>query len=136
MSTSMLTPLASSSSFSRKTCSLRRWTMAPDRRSMFSTLLVIAAFAGCGPGLLSRRLLADEGYQERVERLQKMSPEEKEDLQRKKKRFDELPEAEKDRLRELYAAITIDPQSEALSETIRRYNRWLATLSSAQRSDV
>src|SRR6187399_3428957 len=121
MSTSTWIALSSSSSSSRKTCFPRRWTMAPDRRSRIWGLVVSGAFAAWGFVVPASRSLADETYEQRVQRLEKMSPEEKADLQRKKDRFDKLPEAEKQRLRELHISITGDAKAAELAETIRRY---------------
>ena len=110
--------------------------MAPDRRNSVWRFVLSGAVAAWGLAATAGHLLADESYDERVERLQKMSPEEKADLQRKKDRFDKLPEAEKQRLRDLNTSIMSDARSQELSETIRRYNRWLGTLSAAQRAEV
>jgi len=101
---------------------------------IFSLALASLAVSGvCAPlGLLH----ADETYEQRLERLQKMSPEEKLDLQRKKDRFDKLREPEKQRLRDLHVAISTDAKAPELSETIRRYNRWLGTLNAQQRAEV
>jgi hypothetical protein len=110
--------------------------MAPDRSLAFSALTILGILAGGMFGLLPALLRADETRQERIERLEKMSLEEKADLQRKKDRFDKLPEAEKQRLHELHISIANDPKAQELSDTIRRYNRWLGTLSAPQRAEV
>jgi len=87
------------------------------------------ALAGLG-GLAA----ADETDRQRVERLEKLSPEQKEELLRKKQRFEQLSPEEQQRLRELHAAITADPEAAVLEETIKRYNQWLATLPSPKRA--
>jgi hypothetical protein len=69
-------------------------------------------------------------------RLKQMTPEQKDDLRRKKIRFDELSAEEKQQIRDLHASITNDPNAKELSETLRLYNRWLANLDPADRSTL
>ena len=69
-------------------------------------------------------------------RLEQMSAEEKEELSRKKLRFDELSASEQQRLRGLYDLIKADSNADELLSTATRYNRWLATLESAERSTL
>jgi hypothetical protein len=73
---------------------------------------------------------------ENAARLEKLSPEEKEALLKKKRRFDDLSEPEKSQLRELHRGIMSDADAEALSETVVRYNRWLRSLDPPQRADL
>jgi hypothetical protein len=77
-----------------------------------------------------------ESIEANAQRLQKLSADEKEDLRRKKYRFDELKPDQKQRLRDLHASITSDPQAPELAKTVRNYHRWLATLDSTQRTAV
>jgi hypothetical protein len=65
-----------------------------------------------------------------------MTAEQKDDLRRKKIRFDELNPEDKQRLRDLHSAITTDPNAKELESTVTGYNRWLATLDSAERSTL
>jgi hypothetical protein len=91
--------------------------------------LVVAAWGTVGGSVHA----ADESYAQRAERILRMSPEEKEELRKKKERFDALPPSEQQRLRDLHAAITADPDSQELLRTMTRYNRWLATLDPTDR---
>ncbi len=82
------------------------------------------------------RARADDSYAENAARLDKMSADQKDDLRRKKLRFDGLSSDEQQKLRELHASITSDANSKELLETVKSYNRWLATLDSAERSTL
>ncbi|GAB6164855.1 hypothetical protein JCM19992_08550 [Thermostilla marina] len=57
-------------------------------------------------------------------------------LKRNLDRFRSLPEAERQRLRELYAAIAAAPDREQLEETIDRYYQWFKLLDIYQRSSI
>ena len=103
--------------------------MACKRRIAFGLLLIV-------PLVANGRLLAADSYAQQRARLEAMSAEEKEQLQRKKERFDALSEAEQNRLRELHNAIATAPQSEELIAVMTRYNEWLKTLSSAMRAEL
>lgn len=72
--------------------------------------------------------------QDRAAKLQSLTPEKKEELLRKKQRFDNLNQEDQDRLRKLHEDIAADPHSQALEQTATRYNQWLATLTSPQRA--
>jgi hypothetical protein len=77
---------------------------------------------------------SQETEQERAARLEKLAPEQKEDLLRKKQRFDALSKEEQQRLRDLHVSITGDAHARELEEIAKRYNQWLATLTSPQRA--
>jgi hypothetical protein len=111
--------------------------MAPDipARSRPRALLVLVAISFL-PGQLLNSARGQETIEAHAERLKKLSADEKEDLRRKKNRFDELHAAEQQRLRDLHASITSDPQAQELAKTVKNYHRWLATLDSAQRIAV
>jgi hypothetical protein len=79
---------------------------------------------------------ADDSYAANAGRLEKMTPEQKDDLRRKKLRFDALSPAEQQKLRELHSAITGDANSKELLDTVKSYNRWLATLDAVERSSL
>jgi hypothetical protein len=79
---------------------------------------------------------ADDSYAENAARLENMTADQKEELRRKKLRFDGLSSDEQQKLRDLHASITSDPSSQELLETVKSYNRWLATLDSAERSTL
>jgi hypothetical protein len=80
--------------------------------------------------------LPADDYSTNASRLEQMTPEQKDDLRRKKIRFDELSDEEKKRLRDLHEEIAHDPNSKELQNTATAYNRWLATLDSTDRSQL
>jgi hypothetical protein len=98
--------------------------------------LAVAAITSAGIFLASVAGIArgDQSAQERAAQWQAMTPEKKEELLRKKQRFDDLQPEEQNRLRELHASIKGDAHAEQLEQTMARYNQWLATLTSPQRA--
>jgi hypothetical protein len=105
--------------------------MATSSRS--AGLLVALIIQG-GLCAFSAAALADDRAAENAERIKQMSPDQKDDLRRKKQRFDELSDDEKQRLRDLHAAIVSDPSATELSHTVTRYTRWLSSLEASERS--
>jgi hypothetical protein len=110
--------------------------MAP-RSSFFPELaallrLVLAAALS----MLPASSQADDSAAQNAERIKQMSPDQKDDLRRKKLRFDELSADEKQRLRDLHASITSDPNAGDLSDTVTRYARWLSSLEATERSTL
>lgn len=95
-----------------------------------ATLLLLFPLALAAP------LRAAETEAQRAERLAKMTAEQKEELLRKKDRFDALPADEKARLRGLHAEIEATSHARQLHQTLTRYNDWLKTLSSAERAEL
>jgi hypothetical protein len=79
---------------------------------------------------------ADDSYSQNAARLEKMTADQKEELRRKKLRFDGLNSDEQQRLRDLHTELTSDANAKELLDTARSYNRWLATLDSAERSTL
>jgi hypothetical protein len=79
---------------------------------------------------------ADDSYAQNTARLEKMTADQKDELRRKKLRFDGLSSDEQQRLRELHSAITSDTNAKELQDTASSYNRWLATLDSFERSTL
>jgi len=77
-----------------------------------------------------------ESYAQNEARLKEMTPDQKQELRRKKFRFDELSAEEQQHLRELHHSIVTDPNAEELVDTVTRYNRWLANLDASERSDL
>ncbi|HMC10736.1 MAG TPA: hypothetical protein VKH44_05580 [Pirellulaceae bacterium] len=65
-----------------------------------------------------------------------MTSDQKDDLRRKKLRFDELSPDEQQHLRDLHTSITSDLNAKELLETVKSYNRWLANLDSSERSTL
>jgi hypothetical protein len=84
----------------------------------------------------SALVVRGQSYSQNEARLKEMTPDQKEDLRRKKQRFDELSTDEQKRLRDLHQAIAGDPNAQELSDTVTRYNRWLANLDSTERSTL
>lgn len=94
-----------------------------------------SAFVAAGVPNLAARAEADE-LQMRRQRLEAMSAEEKDALRRKKERFERLPEAEQQRMRELHAALANHENGDKLKDVLARYNQWLKTLPSAERAKL
>jgi hypothetical protein len=88
-----------------------------------------AAFSALSQGYSDDSMLAKNAA-----RLSQMSAEQKEDLSRKRLRFEELSAADKQKLRDLHDSISADPNATELLDTVTRYNRWLATLDSPEKS--
>ena len=79
---------------------------------------------------------ADSAAQ-RAEKLAKLSAEEKEELLRKKERFDALPLEEQDRLRKLHQSLESSPNAPQLAVVMERYTNWLKALQTpAQRTEL
>ena len=101
----------------------------------FRTTLVLSGCWLVGLVILGAApLRADDTYATSAARLQQMTPDQKDDLRRKKLRFDELSTEDKQRLRDLHQSITSDANSRELLDTAVGYNRWLATLDATERS--
>jgi hypothetical protein len=83
--------------------------------------------------LVAAPALADE-YADNVARLEKLTPEQKEDLLRKKQRFDNLSPQEQHRLRDLHQALSSAPDAAQLSRVMSRYSDWLKNLEANQRA--
>ena len=74
-----------------------------------------------------------EELEARRAKIAAMDPAQQQDLLRKLERFEALPEAEQQRLRELQAAIDADPNAERLLIVLERYHEWLKTITNSQR---
>ena len=70
------------------------------------------------------------------ERLAAMTPAEREEFERKQRRFYELPEAEQERLRQLHTEITTAPDAAQLVQAMQRYHEWLKTLRPGERAEL
>lgn len=103
--------------------------LVPFIIAVASSLLVATALPSSG------RLLADE-LDDRRQRLEEMTAEEKAALLRKKERFDRLSQAERQRMRDLHASIESRQDSERLRTVLERYNEWLKTLPTVERSKL
>ncbi|MEX2175182.1 MAG: hypothetical protein WD872_12540 [Pirellulaceae bacterium] len=94
-------------------------------------------FVACGLflSLFAPLTRADE-FAERAAELEKLSAEQKDDLRRKKERFDALPAQERQRLRDLHESLLSAPDSEELVKVMQRYCDWLDSLESGPRLAV
>ena len=101
------------------------------RNHRFLPCFLLGAFA---LGALSSSAWGQETDAQRLARIQAMSPEEKEELKRKRDRFAALPPAEQARLRRLHTEIQTAPDGPVLEATLARYNEWLKTLNSADQA--
>jgi len=109
-------------------------SMPPECQIARLVLTAIAAAACLLSGLGPDSAFGDEAYTKNAARLHEMTADQKEDLRRKKYRFDELQPDEKQKLRDLHQSITTDPNAKELGETVTRYNRWLASLDPTEKS--
>ena len=73
---------------------------------------------------------------QREQRIASFSASQKEELQRRRDRFDKLPAAEKERMRTLHQRIQEHEDSERLLTVLDRYAEWLRTVSTPQRADL
>src|SRR5689334_23280450 len=101
-----------------------------------ATIWCVMASAALLSSVSAGSARADDSYSQNAARLEKMTADQKEELRRKKLRFDGLNSDEQQRLRELHTEITSDANAKELLDTARSYNRWLATLDSAERSTL
>ncbi|MCU0962451.1 MAG: hypothetical protein MUF48_20325 [Pirellulaceae bacterium] len=79
---------------------------------------------------------ADESFEQRQAHLQSLSDAEKFHLLQDYRRFQELPTAEQDRLRQLHQQLTNDPDREQLEQVLERYYNWLRSLTPPERAEV
>ena len=68
--------------------------------------------------------------------LGELSNEQKHDLLRRLERFEALSEADRQRLRELHAAIDNDPQRDSILRALGRYRDWLLDQSLGKRTEI
>jgi hypothetical protein len=78
----------------------------------------------------------EDTHAARRDRLEDLTPAEKEALNRKRDRFYSLSGDEKKRLRDLHKQISSDPQADELEEVMLRYHAWLTSLPSARRAEL
>ena len=86
--------------------------------------------------LAAAPLPADESSVQTRQKLEQMSEVEKTALLQKKRRFDDLPAAKQDRLRQLHDELIADPQQQELQRVLERYHNWLRTLTPRERAEV
>ncbi len=73
---------------------------------------------------------------ENLARLEGMSDAEKTALLQKKRRFDDLPAAEQERLRAFHTELQADPRQAELKHVLERYSGWLRTLTPLERAEL
>ena len=83
-----------------------------------------------GPATTAEELAA------RRERIDRLEPSQQQELLRKYQRFQAMPAQEQQRLRELQAEISADPDSERLHQVLERYHEWLKTITPSQRATL
>jgi hypothetical protein len=86
--------------------------------------------------LTSSISIAQESLAARREKVESLSLNEQQQLLRNLERFNELPEAEKKRLRDLQQQVANDANSTKLSTTLVRYTEWLKDLPEGQRAEL
>jgi len=113
-------------------------------RSLKKAVGVMAATVGCLVLTVGALHLAaddqspprDETKAERIERLEQLSADEREELAKKKERFDNLSPQEKQRLRTLHANLVRHDHGDQLYGVATRYALWLRTLPPGQRAEL
>jgi hypothetical protein len=99
--------------------------------------IVLRIFATVLATTLPAAALADdESTSERIARIANLSPQQKEELAQKKKRFDDLPTDEKERLRQLQQELAVRSDADQLVAVMQQYHEWLKTLSTNQLADL
>lgn len=78
----------------------------------------------------------DGSYSANRERLAEMSPEQLEQLSRKRDSFELLMPQERDKLRRLDQELHAEPNAEQLMQTLRGYHEWLSTLRSSEQAKI
>jgi hypothetical protein len=98
--------------------------------------LQIGTFLFVGFLLSASNSTAQESLAARREKVESLSLNEQQQLLRNQERFNELPEAEQKRLRDLHQQIGNDANSTKLSMTLVRYTEWLKDLPEGQRAEL
>jgi hypothetical protein len=129
-----------------------RWRIAPNDRlapagravagsrsaapRLLKPTLWLVALLGCL--VLAAPARAQESAAQRQQRIESMSPAAKRELLRQQEKFDALPLAEQERLRELHRQLSdpSNPDAPALRRVLHEYSEWLKTLSTADRREL
>ncbi|MEX2561158.1 MAG: hypothetical protein WD403_14650, partial [Pirellulales bacterium] len=101
-------------------------------RPLLRRSIVLAVAAACSLGFSDPRELIGQ----RREKVERMTPQEKQQLRRKLDRFAGYPPEEQQRMRDLEAALRADPEADALRQVLDRYDQWLAELPAAERHEL
>lgn len=108
--------------------------MAGGHRPVLSGLPLLLLLLPLSPGPPSVR--GADASATRRQQVEAMSAEEKQELAQKRERFERLPPAEQDQLRELHTTIATAEDGKRLQGVMERYTAWLATLPAGQRADL
>ncbi len=100
----------------------------PIRRAGLLVVVLLALATSGNP--------SSEELEARRVRVAAMDPARQQELLHKFERFNALPAAEQQRLRELQAAITADPNSERLLAVLEHYHEWLKTITTTERAKL
>ena len=115
----------------------KRWspsTGAVRRSSSLVASAVLACLTLSGSGVVLA--WGEDAAAENQARLEGMTDAEKTALLQKKRRFDDLPAAEQERLREFHAALQTDPRQTELKHVLERYSSWLRMLTPLERAEL
>ncbi len=102
---------------------------------VFSALVAWGLAAWAGP-MSGGSLLTEDVLAERRERIEKLSPAQKQELLEHLEKFRKLPPEEQDRLRRLSRELENAPRSAELRLVMQRYYDWLKTLPAYQRAQL
>lgn len=80
--------------------------------------------------------LDEQELEARRQRIEQLSPEQREELRRRMERFEHLPAEEQQRLRSLCRQVESDAEAQALREVLERYHEWLARLDPVRRAEL
>jgi hypothetical protein len=95
---------------------------------------VFAAMTLCGAETVVA--WGEDAADENLARLEGMTDAEKTALLQKKRRFDDLPAAEQERLRAFHTELQADPRQAELKHVLERYSGWLRTLTPLERAEL
>lgn len=96
---------------------LKRWVIA----SCAAAMVVSAGAGGSGD-------TEDKDYQQRRAYIESLDEGTKEKLSEKQRRFDDLSEVEKERLRDLHRALQAQPDREELEQVMEAYYKWVRAI--------
>lgn len=102
------------------------------RHGAFARLAVLISLValGAAPAPTAEELAA------RRAKIDAMDPATRQELLRRYERFSQLSAEEQQRLRDLQAEISADPNSERLHRILERYHEWLKTITPSQRAEL
>lgn len=86
--------------------------------------------------LVGASCFADDLLDERLARIEAMSPAEKSALLKNQERFSQLTPQEQEKLRTLAGHIESSPDADHLKQVMAQYTQWLSTLSVGQRAEL